>query len=110
MENSLRQDILDVQLTGATRIDISKIIQKHIPIGTPKESALKILETAGFKIYKQSEKALRNPEPPTPSDELYIATWKYKEMLLSHYETKVLIFLKQAIVSNASGEILYRSL
>jgi len=110
MENSLQQDILNIKLKDSTKLDISKIIQKHIPIGTTEENALKILEDSGFKIYKQDEKALINPLPLNPSDELFIAVFKYKKMIFSHYEVSVMIYFKKEIVSNVSSVIIYKSL
>jgi hypothetical protein len=109
-QNLLLQDIFSVKLTGSAQIDISKIIQEHIPIGATKEDSLNIFEAAGFKIYKQDEKNLRSPPPSSQADELFIVVLKYKKMAASHHEARALVYFNQGIVSDISGNIIYRAL
>lgn len=109
-QNLLQQDIFSVKLANRAQIDISKIIQVHIPIGATKEHALNIFEAAGFKIYKQDEKVLRSQSPPSQADELFIVVFKYKKMIFSQHEARAFVYFNQGIVSDISGDIIYRAL
>lgn len=106
---SLKEDILNVEMQGV-RIDVSEMVQKHIPVGMSKESAFNVLKSEGFeKIYK-NEELLRNSKEKIQADEVFSVSWKYKKTMISHYEASIFLFFDQAKVSGVYGKIVYRVL
>jgi hypothetical protein len=88
-----------------TNIDITNIALKFIPIGTPKDQAIRRLEAEGFKMYPLDQKYAKKG-----FDESLIGGRNLNDLTLFKSEIRIILRIKNGDVADISGRLLYHAL
>lgn len=99
--NSLQLEILEVQLNKSTRVDITPLVKKYIPVGMPETEARKILKNAGFRI---SEINIKFADPSV------MAVWEHKKGFMSQREARIVFKVSESKITSIVGDVLYHSI